>query len=141
MTAPAASRLRFAWAAILFLCALPRFGATADAETNAPALLRRGDALLVHIENLGGELPEYREIVDSEGRIELPFLGFFHAEGKSLAAVAAEMAEAYANAKLSSNATVRLSFITHFDPAPDRSNLVRIQDPRRPVAAVDHPVP
>lgn len=118
---------------LLSLLAL-RAGAAED-ETNAPAFLRPGDALLVRIANLGGELPAYREIVDSEGRIELPFLGFFSAEGKTIAAAEAEMAAAYANAKLSTNATVHMEYITHFDTPPDRANLVHIQDPRQPVSA------
>ncbi len=105
-------------------------------ETNAPASMRKGDAFLIRIEGLGGELPEYREIVDSEGKIELPFLGFFSAEGKRPADVEAEMAAAYANAKLSTNVVVHLTFITHFDPPPPRQTLIRSQDPRRPVPAV-----
>ena len=107
--------------------------ATAAQDAPAPAPLRKGDALLVRIENLGGGLPEYREIVDSEGQIEVPFLGFLAADGKLPDAVAAEMAEAYAQAKLATNAVVRLTFVTHFDPPPARAALVRSQDPRRPV--------
>lgn len=122
------------WLCLFSVLAL-RAAAAEAGDTNAPAFLRPGDALLVRIANLGGELPEYREIVDSDGRIELPFLGFFSAEGKTIAATEAEMAAAYANAKLSTNATVRMEYITHFEPPPARTNLFRFQDPRRPVPA------
>jgi protein involved in polysaccharide export with SLBB domain len=120
----------FAWAG----------GAAGQAAPNAPAVLTPGDALMVRISNLGGELPEYREIVDREGRIELPFLGFLAVAGQSLAAVEAEMAAAYARAKLSTNAVVRLEYVTHFDPPPDRANLVRIEDPRQPALAAPPPL-
>jgi protein involved in polysaccharide export with SLBB domain len=122
-------------AALLLFCALAR-GVAAEDAANAD-ILHKGDAILVRIENMGGGLPEYREIVDSEGQIELPFLGFLAAEGKLPAALEAEMAAAYATAQLSTNAIVHLTFITHFDPPPERKNLIRIQDPRRPVPAAE----
>jgi protein involved in polysaccharide export with SLBB domain len=127
----------------LLLAARAALGQTLPpaSEPRDPATpLRMGDALLVRIDGLGGRLPEYREIVDSDGRIELPFLGFLPAAGKALAEVEAEMAAAYAAAGLASNATARLTFIAHFEPPPDRNNLVRIQDPRRPVPTSDAPV-
>ena len=120
-------------AAVLLLVALPLLAQ--DAPTNAPAVLRKGDAILVRIEGLGGGLPEYREIVDRDGQIELPFLGMLAADGKTPAAVAAEMAAAYAAAHLATNAAVHLTFVTHFDPPPERATLVRSQDPRRPAPA------
>ena len=110
-------------------------------RAQSPAPLRPGDALLVRIENLGGGLPEYREVVDSEGRIELPYLGTIAAAGKTPAELAAEMANAYLSARLSSNAIAHLSFVTHCEPPPDRSNLVRSQDPRRPVPVGEVPLP
>ena len=113
----------------------------AQAPRDPATPLRQGDALLVRIDGLGGQLPEYREIVDSDGRIELPFLGLLPAAGKTSAAVEAEMAAAYAAARLASNVAVRLTFVAHFDPPPDRRNLVRIQDPRRPVPANTAPLP
>ena len=119
-------------AALLLAAALP---AWADDPPAEPQPLRKGDALLVDIGNLGGGLPAYREIVDSQGNIELPFLGFISADGKMPDAVAAEMAAAYATARLASNAAVRLTVITHFEPPPDRESLVRVQDPRRPAPA------
>ena len=106
---------------------------------DAPPPLRKGDALLVRIDGLGDGLPEYREIVDSDGQIELPFLGMIAAEGKTPPGLAAEMAAAYAEARLSTNAAVSITFATHFDPPPHRSVLVRSQDPRRPVPADDLP--
>ncbi len=120
---------------LCLLAALVLRAGAENGDSNAPAFLRKGDALLVRIANLGGELPAYREIVDSEGRIQLPFLGFFSAEGKTLAATAAEMAAAYANANLATNALVHLEYVTHFEPPPDRANLVRVEDPRRPAPA------
>lgn len=117
--------------AALFLRAEPLFA------VDAPPALRKGDALLVRIEGLGGGLPEYREIVDSDGRVELPFIGFHAAEGKTLPELAAEMAAAYAAAGLASNASVQITFATHFDPPPQRSVLIRAQDPRRPVPVAD----
>ena len=106
-----------------------------------PAALSPGDGLLVRIDNLGGGLPEYREIVDTDGQIELPYLGFIPAAGKQLEELQHDMAQSYANSGLASNVRVHLTFITHFDPPPPRANLVRIQDPRQPVAAPAAPVP
>jgi protein involved in polysaccharide export with SLBB domain len=111
--------------------------ASAEEDPPPPDTLRPGDALLVRIENLGGHLPAYREIVDSEGDVELPFLGMMSAAGKSIPVLEADMAAAYATARLASNAAVRIRFITHFDPAPDRATLVRAESPRIPVPAPD----
>ena len=104
-------------------------------EPPATGPLVKGDGLLVHIEGLGGNLPEYREIVDSDGNIELPFIGLLPAAGKLPAEVASQMAAAYSNADLSPTASVHITYVTHFEPPPARTNLVRSQDPRRPVAA------
>ena len=106
-----------------------------EPEASVPAALQPGDALLIRIEGLGGGLPEYREIVDSDGRIELPYLGFLDVEGRTLPAVEAAMAAAYAESKLATNAAVRLTYVTHFDPPPQRANLIRAEDPRVPVPA------
>ena len=119
-------------AAFLLTSCLP---AAAQDDPPPPDTLRPGDALLVRIENLGGRLPAYREIVDSDGDIELPFLGMMPAAGKSIPALEADMAAAYAAARLASNAAVQIRFITHFDPAPDRATLVRAESPRIPVPA------
>jgi len=121
--------------AAFLLCAAPRLAGAAEGQPAAPAPLNKGDALLVRIEGIGGNLPEYREIVDSDGNIELPFIGFHSAEGKLPAVVEAEMAAAYSNANLSATSSVHITFVTHFDPPPSRTNLVRSQDPRRPVPA------
>ncbi|MDY0144503.1 MAG: polysaccharide biosynthesis/export family protein [Kiritimatiellia bacterium] len=99
------------------------------------APLRPGDALLIRIDNFGGRLPAYREIIDRDGDIELPFLGMLAADGKTIPALQEEMAAAYAEARLASNATVTISYITHFDPPPDRATLVRTESPRIPVPA------
>ena len=99
-----------------------------------PATLSPGDALLVRIQGMGGGIPEYREVVDSEGCIEIPFVGFLTAAGRPPADVADGMRTAYAAAGLASNAEIRLTYVTHFDPPPARTNLVRIQDPRQPVS-------
>ncbi len=117
--------------ALLLLCAAPYF---AQAE-EPPAALRKGDAFFVRIEGIGGGLPEYREIVDSDGKVELPFLGFLPAEGKSISQLESEMAAAYVEARLATNAAVHVTYAVHFEPPPARANLVRVQDPRRPAAA------
>ncbi|HPJ57435.1 MAG TPA: polysaccharide biosynthesis/export family protein [Kiritimatiellia bacterium] len=111
--------------------------ASAEDDPPPPDTLRPGDALFVRIDRLGGHLPAYREIVDSDGDIELPFLGMMSAAGKSIPSLEADMAAAYAAARLASNAAVRIRFITHFDPAPDRASLVRSESPRIPVPAPD----
>jgi protein involved in polysaccharide export with SLBB domain len=115
--------------------------AAAPNDPPAPDILRPGDALFVRIDRLGGHLPAYREIVDSDGDIELPFLGMMAAAGKSIPALEADMAAAYATARLASNAAVQIRFITHFDPAPDRATLVRAESPRSPVPAPLPPAP
>ena len=107
----------------------------AAAQAQPPDTLRKGDALLIRIDRVGGGIPEYREIVDSDGQIEMPFLGFLAAESQTIAAVETQMAASYVTARLSTNAAVQITFVTHFDIPPPRSNLVRIQDPRRPVPA------
>jgi protein involved in polysaccharide export with SLBB domain len=119
--------------ALFLLCAAVFPAFAGEEEPAAP--LRKGDAILVDIGSLGGGLPAYREIIDSQGNIELPFLGLIPAGGKTPATLEAEMAEAYATARLSTNAIVHITFITHFEPPPARENLVRVQDPRRPVSA------
>jgi len=83
-----------------------------------PATLSPGDALLVRIQGMGGGIPEYREVVDSEGCIEIPFVGFLTAAGRTPADVADGMRTAYAAAGLASNAEIRLTYVTHFDPPP-----------------------
>ena len=123
----------FGAALLLFACVAPPARAQVPPVTNAP--LAKGDALLVRIDGLGGGLPEYREIVDSDGNIELPFIGLIPAEGKWPAAVAAQMAAAYSNAGISTSATVAISYVMHFPQPPARTNLVRIRDPRQPVPA------
>ena len=130
--------LRLALVVLLFCCILPCPVPAGDAAAEA-APLRKGDALLVRIEGLGGGLPEYRELVDREGNIEVPFLGFLSADGKTPAAVEAEMAASYAEARLGTTAVVRITLVTHFDPPPERSVLIRSEDPRRPVPAPTAP--
>lgn len=109
--------------------------AAAEAGTNGP--LRKGDALLIRIEGIGRGLPAYREIVDSDGNIKLPFLHLLTAAGQEIPALEAEMAAAYAASGLATNAAVEVTFITHFEPPPDRANLVRIENPRQPVPAAN----
>ena len=125
-----------ACAALLFCSATQPAGAE-DPPASPPATLRKGDALFVRIEGIGGGLPEYREIVDSDGRVELPFLGFHAAEGKSISVLEAEMAAAYVQAGLATHASVHLTYAAHFEPPPARANLVRVQDPRRPAPATN----
>ena len=105
----------------------------------APATLSPGDAIFVRISGVGGGLPEYREIVDSDGRIELPYLGLLPAAGKSISVLETEMAAAYAEARLGTAPVVSITYVWHFDPAPDRANLNRAEDPRRPVPAAGVP--
>ena len=118
----------------LFLCFVAGFSSRAESP---PESLRKGDALFIRIEGLGGNLPEYREIVDSNGQIELPFLGFHVAEGKSIPALEAEMAAAYSTANIATRASERINYAAHFEPPPARSTLVRVQDPRRPAPATN----
>jgi protein involved in polysaccharide export with SLBB domain len=127
---------RFCLCAALLL-GLGFSAAAEDAPAEAP--LQKGDAILVRIENMGGGLPEYREIVDSDGNIQMPFLGFLPVDGKLPAAVETEMAAAYAKANLSTAALVRVTFVRHFEPPPARQTLIRAEDPRRPVPAADTP--
>ena len=127
---------------LLLLCAAAlssRAESPAGEPAPAPVPLRKGDALLVRIEGLGGGLPEYREIVDRDGNIEVPFLGFLSADGKLPAAIEAEMAASYAEARLGTTAVVRITLVTHFDPPPERAVLIRSEDPRRPVPAPTTP--
>jgi len=125
--------------ATLFLCVGSSTFAADDETTTNAAPLQKGDALLVRIENMGGGLPEYREIVDSDGNIEMPFLGFLAATGKLPADLSAEMAAAYAKANLSTNATVYITFVTHFDPPPARQTLIRSEATHRPGPAPGAP--
>lgn len=125
--------------ALLLVLGIFAGSACAADDEAAPAPLRPGDALLVRIEGLGGGLPAYREIVDSDGRIELPFLDMIAAAGKTPAAVAAEMAAAYAQAGIATQAVVHIEYVTHFDPPPARATLHRAEDPRRPVPASNTP--
>ena len=120
-------------AAAAFAALLLPAAARAQDASPPPDGLHKGDALLVRIQGVGGGIPEYREVVDSEGRIEIPFLGYLAAEGKSADVVAAEMADSYLRAGLATNAEIRFTYVTHFEPPPARTNLIRIQDPRRPV--------
>lgn len=128
---------KFILCAGLLLCAGPRWARAEDPPSSPPAILSRGDALYIRIEGIGDGIPEYREIIDSDGRIELPFIGFHLADGKSIPALEAEMAAAYATANLSTSASVRVVYAAHFEPPPARSNLVRAQDPRRPAPATN----
>lgn len=139
MMAHAGSLLRFLVAGAWLLAATAPCATGGEPETNAARLLRKGDALLVRIQNVGGGIPEYREIVDSDGRIELPFIGFIRADGRALPEVAAEMAESYAAAFLASNADIQITWVTNFVPPPERKNLLRSQDPRQPVPAAPPP--
>jgi protein involved in polysaccharide export with SLBB domain len=121
----------------MLLTAAARPASAQNQTPPPPATLRPGDALLIRIDHVGGGIPPYRDIVDSDGRIEMPFLGFLHAEGKSVAEVEAGMIAAYAEARLSTNAAVRITVAAHFEPPPDRETLIRTQAPRRPVPAAE----
>jgi protein involved in polysaccharide export with SLBB domain len=127
----------------LYACALPSSVIADDEFTPNPLTpLSKGDAMLIRIENVGGGIPKYREIVDSDGNIKLPFLGLMSAVGKTKADLATEIAEAYLTARLSTNTAVQLRIVNHFEPPPDRDTLVRTQDPRRPVSIPAHaPLP
>ncbi len=132
---------RFFLCAAVLLFLAPDLAHADDSSTQASTPLRKGDAILVRIEGLGGGLPEYREVIDSDGQIEVPFLGFLAADGKLATTVEADMADTYAKAHLATNAIVRITFVTHFDPAPARASLIRSRDPRRPVPAPGMPAP
>lgn len=122
--------------AAVLLCAALCAAAAAQpppAPVAAPATLSPGDALYVRIAGVGGGLPEYREVVDRKGQIELPYLGLIAAAGQSIPALEAAMAAAYAEARLGTNPAVRIGYVWHFEPAPDRADLNRAEDPRRPV--------
>ena len=82
MNPPAPFRTSRLLGVLLLLLLPPR--TTVQAADPAPsAPLRPGDALLIRIDHLGGTLPAYREIVDADGMIEKPYLGFMHAAGKT----------------------------------------------------------
>lgn len=123
------------WTALFLGLGSPAFAA--DFPADAP--LRKGDALLIRIEGVGGGIPEYREIVDSDGNVEMPFLGFLAAVDKRPTELAAEMAQAYA--PIATGVVVHVTFVTHFEPPPARQTLVRSEDPRRPVPAPGAPAP
>ena len=123
---------------ILFLLALAA-AAQPPPPPPAPETLRPGDALYVSISGVGGGLPEYREVVDRDGQIELPYLGLIAAAGQSIPALEAAMAAAYAEARLGTNPAVRIGYVWHFEPAPDRADLNRAEDPRRPVPVAGPP--
>jgi protein involved in polysaccharide export with SLBB domain len=130
--------------AAVLLCAALCAAAAAQpppAPVAAPATLSPGDALYVRIAGVGGGLPEYREIVDRDGQIELPFLGLIAAAGKSIPALETEMAAAYAEARLGAEPAVHISYVRHFEPAPERATLTRPEAPRRPGPAAAPPPP
>lgn len=130
-------RQRLYRVALVALLGMPCAALRAQDDTTRPpdTPLHPGDALFVRIDNVGGRLPAYREIIDRDGDIELPFLGMMAADGKTIAALQEKMAAAYAQARLASNATVTITYITHFDPPPDRATLVRAPPLRIPVPA------
>jgi protein involved in polysaccharide export with SLBB domain len=126
------ARLPLALAALLGLAFAANLRAQLPAQA-PPDVLAPGDAMVVRIDNLGGRgLPAYREIVDSEGRIELPYLGMIDAAGKSLPALQEAMAAAYAAARIADEAVVHLTYVARFSPAPARDDLVRAHPARRP---------
>lgn len=63
------------FAALVLALASPGRAQEQDEPAPAPAQLSKGDGMLIHIAGVGGDLPTYREIVDSQGNIDLPFLG------------------------------------------------------------------
>lgn len=120
-------------------CALTE-GTAQGLNRNPLAPLSKGDGLLIRIQNVGGGIPQYREVIDSDGNIKLPFLGLLSAVGKTTNRLSEEMAETYATARLSTNATVQITVVTSFSPPPDRETLVRGDDPRKPVPIEDTPL-
>jgi len=127
-------------ALLLWLCTFPEAARSDDEFTpSAYTPISKGDAMLIRIEHVGGGIPEYREIVDSDGNIKLPFIGLLSAVGKTTANLATEMATTYDNANLSTNAKVHLTIVTHFDPPPERESLIRAEDPRQLVPAPTPP--
>ncbi len=121
--------------AALWSCAALSSPAEDESIADATEPLNKGDAILIRIDGVGGGIPTYREIVDADGNIELPYLGFLPADGKLPADLEAEMADAYADARLSTNASAHITYVTHFNPPPDRETLRRSGDPRQPVPA------
>lgn len=114
--------------------------AAQNPNRNPLAPLSKGDGLVIQIEHVGGSIPKYREVIDSDGNIKLPFLGLLSAVGKTTKRLSEEMAEAYATARLSTNASIQITVITSFSPPPDRETLVRGNDPRKPVPLEDTPL-
>ncbi len=117
--------------AVLILSA----GMLSAEQPSTNAVLRKGDALMVKLVGIANNpMPEYREIVDSDGCIELPYLNrYLSVEGLSRNEAASQMADAYRTAGISSNVTVQLTPIFHFEQAPERSSLVRAHGLRVPV--------
>lgn len=135
---PSLAFLLLFFALLIFL--QPAQASEAEFISDLPVPLSKGDAMLIRIENVGGGIPEYREIVDSDGNIKLPFLGLLFAAGNTTDTLAIQIAEAYAAARLSTNAAIQIKVVNHFEPPPDRANLVRTGDPRRPVPVSDTPL-
>jgi len=106
---------------------------TPIADPTAP--LSNGDALLIAVEGVGQHgIPAFREIVDSDGNILLPFIGLLPATGQTPEALGAAIAAQYVEAQLATDARATVTPVLHFDPAPPRSSLVRSASPLRPVA-------
>ncbi len=120
-------------AALLALAAGAAAQSTPIADPAAP--LAKGDAVLISVEGVGQHgIPAFREIVDSDGNILLPFIGLLSATGQTPEALGDAIAAQYVEAQLASDARATVTPVLHFEPAPPRSSLVRSASPRRPVA-------
>jgi len=125
---------------LLLGCVIPGWVHADDEFTpSAYTPISKGDAMLIRIENVGGGIPEYREIVDSDGNIKLPFIGLLSAVGKTTTDLATEIATTYDTTNLSTNTKVHLTVVTRFDPPPERKTLIRAEDPRQLVPAPPPP--
>lgn len=109
-------------------------------DVNAP--LTPGDAIVVEVEGVGQTgIPPFREIVDSDGNILLPFAGMLRATGLTPQQLADDIASRYAESGLASPGAVAATVepVMHFDPPPERALLRRAASPLRPVPVAPQP--
>lgn len=122
----------------ILLLLLPGGAAFGQLHTEQQLPLQKGDGILVRIADLGtGSLPAYREVVDDQGAIEVPYVGLLIVEGLTPRQSAEKMQTTYATAGFATQAQVEITYVTHFEPPPARESLRRNADPRQPTPAVD----
>lgn len=132
---PSPRRLSFGLAVAGLLLFLAPLLPAAEPVPIEAGPLQKGDALIIQIQGIGPiPLPAYREIVDSDGQIALPYLDqLLDAAGKTIPQIQTEMSAAYAAARISTHAQITITRVNHFPEPPARENLRRSSSPLRPV--------